>query len=117
MANRFKDRILRSTYAAMVAAYAERKPPLFHAFGEQTTLNGYASPFWKGYAGVKLPAGYWDRYSKTTPSYACWCAGRDIAQAEQRQAERWPVSVETWDRTADRIDGYDRDDLGLSPDY
>lgn len=30
----------------------------------------------------------------------------------QRKASRWARQ-----RTADKIDGYDRDDLGLSPDY
>lgn len=41
---------------------------------------------------------------------------RHVAEAKAA-AERWLAETVALRRNADRIDGYDRDDLGESPDY
>lgn len=81
MPSRFKDRTLRNTYEAMVASYRNRSLVLFTLDGTPTHGNGYANNFWRGYDNVQMT---WDAYSKTTPSYACYRAGRDIAKKESK---------------------------------
>jgi hypothetical protein len=39
------------------------------------------------------------------------------ASPPRRRRHRHPDSSPSWQRYADRIDGYDRDDMGESPDY
>lgn len=76
--SRFKNPILRRTYDAMRKAYADRHHDLIRADGSRNLGNGFAGAFWRGFDGVL--AGRWDSASRQTPSYACWCAGRDIAK-------------------------------------
>lgn len=75
MQNRFRVRTMRNTYKGMVAAYCDRSSLLFHQ-GARLTINGYANSFWRGYDNIPMN---WDRHSKQTPSYACYVAGRDMA--------------------------------------
>ena len=43
------------------------------------------------------------------------CQKCGLLRAPKRQRKSsWKAA---WERNADHIDGYDRDDLGLSPDY
>lgn len=45
--------------------------------------------------------------------------GEEVDIAQERKLERWRMVDEARaeNRIADQIDGYDRDDLGESPDY
>jgi hypothetical protein len=42
---------------------------------------------------------------------------RSIAGGRWRSSPHKPTCQPDWHREADRIDGYDRDDLGESPDF
>jgi hypothetical protein len=81
MGNIFRDPYMRSTYDAMVTAYREKRPLLFHKDGTPHRGNGWAGEFWNGYNGV-VPN--WDRASKKMASYPVWCAGRDIGAKERK---------------------------------
>ena len=56
------------------------------------------------------------RYQRIAREQSERQAARDASskKASQRPARRRPSPAT---RSADRIDGYDRDDLGMSPDY
>jgi hypothetical protein len=79
MHNPFRERIKRETYNAIVGCYETRHRDLFRPDGSQGRGNAWAGWFWRGYNGVEPN---WDRASKDSPGYACWCAGRDIRKRE-----------------------------------
>ncbi len=88
MANRFKDTSLRDAYDEAVAAYEAKHKNLFLPSGQRRGLHDYSHgskfsiSFWSGFDGKDVgPA--WDRYSRQTPAYAIWCAGRDMARKQE----------------------------------
>ncbi len=79
MPNRFRDPVMRNAYDEAIAAHQRTSRVLF-VEGRPHRGNGVAGPFWRGYSGEQ--EGRWDAASRKTLSYAYWCAGRDIRQAE-----------------------------------
>jgi len=76
MSNKFRDPMLRKCYDAGVTMFQEKHRNLF-TDGEPSRLNGIAMAFWRGF-NAEIPGSGWDRTSKKWPSYAYWCAGRDM---------------------------------------
>lgn len=68
--NPFKDKTLHDAFDGAVQGFETRHGTLFAADGQPHRLNGYASPFWRGYYGeVGMVA-------KGTLSHAMFRAGQ-----------------------------------------
>ena len=76
--NRFRHRLLRTQYDAMVEAHQRRDPYLFTPEGVPHRANALALAFWNGFEGVVMGTGF-SKSERSSPAYACWRAGQDCA--------------------------------------
>lgn len=85
MRNPFRQPGLRTQFEVMVEAYKNRHPDLLRADGTRCRGNSLATMFWRGFDNVKLGSRMlnWDRASKNSFGYACFCAGQAVALSEK----------------------------------
>jgi hypothetical protein len=79
--NPFRNPILRKQYDGMFYVFSIKHRDLFRPDGTPHRGNSWATNFWRGYEGKDDPK-RWDRASRQTPAWACWCAGRDVRKLE-----------------------------------
>ena len=85
MVNRFRDPTMRQQYDAAVRAFGTKHRDLFDANGvRRAPGSSFASFFWRGFDGTQLGAGFIDRASRSTLSYAYWRAGQDMRKGGSR---------------------------------
>ena len=92
-------------YQAALAAAAAWHAELHRAFGKQAGDMRY-QPAGKGAPGSALRA-----------AFENWHRANDAWRASIRARDGGDAIRANTKRIADRVDGYDRDDLGESPDY
>lgn len=68
--NPFKDKTLQKAFDGAVKGFEIRHKTLFASNGQPHRLNGYASPFWRGYYGEVMMV------AKGTQAHAMYRAGQ-----------------------------------------
>lgn len=91
--NPFKDKYLQATFDSAIQMFEARHRDLFSSKGQPHRLNGYASPFWRGYFGEPQAL-----VVKGTPGYAMFRAGqackREFGIEFQQDGKFIPIGAE-----------------------
>lgn len=86
--NPFKDERLKKTFDGLIMLFQTRHKDLFSSDGQPHRLNGFASPFWRGYFG-EVPG----MVIKGTPAQASYRAGQACRKAFDVQFERNGMTI------------------------